>query len=91
MASRFRLSARLIHASVAISSLSGAPAVRALRVEERFLAPAIKGKTEREVLRNDEVEEALRAAAEGKPDEAWARLLEAARHSPGNGGAALAL
>jgi membrane associated rhomboid family serine protease len=66
-------------------------AVRALRVEERFLAPAIKGKTEREVLRNDDVEEALRAAEEGKGDEAWARLLEAARRSPGNGETALAL
>jgi membrane associated rhomboid family serine protease len=66
-------------------------AMRWLGVEERYLAPAIRRRTEKVVVRNEAVEEALLAAGEGRRDEAWTKLLQASRDAPGNGETALAL
>lgn len=66
-------------------------AMRSLRMEERYLAAAIAARTQTVLVKNDAVEEAMRAAGEGRRDEAWARLVEAAEQTPGDADTALAL
>jgi len=67
-----------------------AQAIRAKKIEERFIHATIEGKVDRTVIDNRTVEQALQARAEGRQEQAFDILNEELRRTPANHDAALA-
>jgi membrane associated rhomboid family serine protease len=73
-----------------LCGLGAAGAIKAARVEERFINPALEGKVHSTVVSNEGVERALEMQQAGRIDEALELLAKETRRSPSNLDAALA-
>ncbi len=65
--------------------------LRCLRAEERWLDRGIRAKTEREIVRDEDLDRALALVRTGSHERAWPLLVGLVERSPANVDAALAL
>ena len=83
--------AYLAHAGGFGFGVAVALAMKARRIEERFISRAIEAKAGAVLVKNEAVDAALEAASAGNPGAAWELLTRELREQPGNVDAAVAL